>query len=87
MSRTNAAPTRIDLRSDTVTKPCPDMLAAMSSAEVGDDVICSDPTVERLQAKIAETLGKSNQAVKISLFRTRRAMEARLEELGIQAIA
>ena len=58
MSRTNAAPPRIDLRSDTVTKPCPDMLAAMSSAEVGDDVICSDPTVERLQAKIAETLGK-----------------------------
>ena len=31
--------------------------------------------------------GKSNQAVKISLFRTRRAMEARLEELGIQQIA
>ena len=37
--------------------------------------------------KIAEALGKSNQAVKISLFRTRRAMEARLEELGIQEIA
>ena len=36
---------------------------------------------------IAEELGKSNQAVKISLFRTRRAMEARLEEHGIQAIA
>ena len=36
---------------------------------------------------IAEELGKSNQAVKISLFRTRRAMEARLEELGIQASA
>ncbi|MGB0618075.1 MAG: RNA polymerase sigma factor [Myxococcota bacterium] len=36
---------------------------------------------------IAEELGKSNQAVKISLFRTRRAMEARLEERGIQAIA
>ena len=36
---------------------------------------------------IAEQLGKSNQAVKISLFRTRRAMEARLEELGIQQTA
>ncbi len=36
---------------------------------------------------IAEELGKSNQAVKISLFRTRRAMEARLEEMGIQQIA
>jgi len=37
--------------------------------------------------KIAEDLGKSNQAVKISLFRTRRAMEARLEERGIQLTA
>jgi RNA polymerase sigma-70 factor (ECF subfamily) len=36
---------------------------------------------------IAEALGKSNQAVKISLFRTRRAMESRLEEQGIQLIA
>lgn len=36
---------------------------------------------------IAEELGKSNQAVKISLFRTRRAMEARLEELEVQQIA
>jgi RNA polymerase sigma-70 factor (ECF subfamily) len=36
---------------------------------------------------IAEELGKSNQAVKISLFRTRRAMEARLEERGMQLIA
>ena len=36
---------------------------------------------------IAEELGKSNQAVKSSLFRTRRAMEARLEEMGIQQIA
>ncbi|MEM7558898.1 MAG: GntG family PLP-dependent aldolase [Planctomycetota bacterium] len=58
MSRTKSAPPRIDLRSDTVTKPCSNMLAAMSSTEVGDDVICSDPTVERLQAKIAEMLGK-----------------------------
>ena len=33
----------IDLRSDTVTKPCPEMRAAMASAEVGDDVIGSDP--------------------------------------------
>jgi DNA-directed RNA polymerase specialized sigma24 family protein len=36
---------------------------------------------------IAEELGKSNQAVKISLFRTRRAMQARLEDQGIQLIA
>ncbi len=36
---------------------------------------------------IAEELGKSNQAVKISLFRTRRAMQARLDDQGIQLIA
>jgi RNA polymerase sigma-70 factor (ECF subfamily) len=36
---------------------------------------------------IAEELGKSNQAIKISLFRTRRAMEARLEEFGMQQTA
>jgi threonine aldolase len=48
----------IDLRSDTVTKPTPAMRAAMASAEVGDDVIDIDPTVERLQALTAEMLGK-----------------------------
>ena len=40
----------IDLRSDTVTRPTPPMLAAMSAAEVGDDVWGDDPTVLRLQA-------------------------------------
>jgi threonine aldolase len=48
----------IDLRSDTVTKPSPAMRAAMASAEVGDDVIGSDPTVEALQEYVAELLGK-----------------------------
>ena len=48
----------IDLRSDTVTKPSPAMRAAMASAEVGDDVIGSDPTVEALQDLTAELLGK-----------------------------
>lgn len=48
----------IDLRSDTVTKPCPEMRAAMASAEVGDDVIGSDPTVEALQEYVADLLGK-----------------------------
>jgi threonine aldolase len=48
----------IDLRSDTVTKPTPAMRAAMASAEVGDDVIDIDPTVERLQDLCAATLGK-----------------------------
>jgi threonine aldolase len=48
----------IDLRSDTVTKPCQAMRAAIAGAEVGDDVIGSDPTVEALQAYVAELLGK-----------------------------
>ena len=48
----------IDLRSDTVTRPTPGMRAAMANAEVGDDVIDIDPTVERLQAATAELLGK-----------------------------
>lgn len=48
----------IDLRSDTVTQPGPEMRAAMAAAEVGDDVIDVDPTVARLQDVIAERLGK-----------------------------
>jgi threonine aldolase len=48
----------IDLRSDTVTKPTPGMLAAMFAAEVGDDVYGEDPTVNRLEARVAEYLDK-----------------------------
>ncbi|CAB3753968.1 threonine aldolase [Burkholderia sp. MSh2] len=48
----------IDLRSDTVTRPGPAMLAAMTAAEVGDDVWGDDPTVLRLQAVMAERAGK-----------------------------
>jgi threonine aldolase len=48
----------IDLRSDTVTKPTPEMRAAIAQAEVGDDVIDIDPTVERLQERAAQLLGK-----------------------------
>ncbi len=48
----------IDLRSDTVTRPTPDMRTAMANAEVGDDVIDVDPTVDRLQRMTAEFLGK-----------------------------
>jgi threonine aldolase len=48
----------IDLRSDTVTKPCTQMRSAIASADVGDDVIGSDPTVEALQEYVAELLGK-----------------------------
>jgi threonine aldolase len=48
----------IDLRSDTVTKPTPAMREAMACAEVGDDVCCEDPTVNRLQEMAAEITGK-----------------------------
>jgi len=48
----------IDLRSDTVTKPTPEMRDAMARAEVGDDVYGEDPTVNRLEARAAELLGK-----------------------------
>ncbi len=47
----------IDLRSDTVTKPTPGMLDAMFSAEVGDDVFGDDPTVNKLQEKVASLFG------------------------------
>jgi threonine aldolase len=48
----------IDLRSDTVTLPTPEMREAMAAAEVGDDVFGEDPTVNRLEALAAEKLGK-----------------------------
>ncbi|MEY3494981.1 MAG: hypothetical protein RI921_341 [Chloroflexota bacterium] len=49
---------RIDLRSDTVTHPTPEMRRAMASAEVGDDVFEDDPTVAELEARAADLLGK-----------------------------
>jgi threonine aldolase len=48
----------IDLRSDTVTKPTPEMREAMAKAEVGDDVYGEDPTVNRLQGIAADMMGK-----------------------------
>ena len=48
----------IDLRSDTVTKPTPEMRRAMAEAEVGDDVFGDDPTVIALEERAAELLGK-----------------------------
>lgn len=49
---------KIDLRSDTVTKPTPSMRAAMAEAEVGDDVYGEDPTVNHLEARAAEIFGR-----------------------------
>jgi len=48
----------VDLRSDTVTRPTPGMRRAMADAEVGDDVYGEDPTAKRLEARVAELLGK-----------------------------
>jgi threonine aldolase len=52
------AGTTIDLRSDTVTLPSPEMRHAMATAELGDDVYGEDPTVNRLEALAAELAGK-----------------------------
>jgi threonine aldolase len=48
----------VDLRSDTLTKPTPAMRRAMAEAEVGDDVLGEDPTINRLEEMAAERLGK-----------------------------
>jgi len=48
----------VDLRSDTVTRPAPGMRRAIAAAEVGDDVLGDDPTVKRLQERVAALLGK-----------------------------
>ena len=48
----------VDLRSDTVTRPSAAMRRAIAEAEVGDDVLGDDPTVQRLERTIAELLGK-----------------------------
>ncbi|MCK4413148.1 MAG: aminotransferase class I/II-fold pyridoxal phosphate-dependent enzyme [Candidatus Eisenbacteria sp.] len=51
-------PLPIDMRSDTVTRPSAGMRRAMAEAEVGDDVFGDDPTVNRLQERVADLLGK-----------------------------
>lgn len=48
----------IDLRSDTLTRPTPEMRAAIAAAEVGDDVFGEDPTVRHLEEQTADLLGK-----------------------------
>lgn len=55
---TQPTPQRSDFRSDTVTRPCARMRAAMAEAEVGDDVLDGDPTVRRLEARAAQLLGQ-----------------------------
>src|ERR1035438_4217691 len=54
----SGVPDMIDLRSDTVTKPTPEMRRAMMEAEVGDDVYGEDPTVNLLESRAAAITGK-----------------------------
>ncbi|MGN6668991.1 MAG: low-specificity L-threonine aldolase [Trinickia sp.] len=54
----NAAALKYDFRSDTVTRPSAAMRSAMAGAEVGDDVFGDDPTVKRLEARVAELIDK-----------------------------
>lgn len=49
--------TPVDLRSDTVTRPTPAMREAMATADVGDDVLDGDPTLDALQRRVADLLG------------------------------
>jgi threonine aldolase len=56
-TQTNNKPA-LDFRSDTVTKPTPEMRRAMAEAEVGDDVYGEDPTVNRLEARAAQIFGR-----------------------------
>ena len=53
----STAPAVVDLRSDTITRPSAAMRRAMAEAEVGDDVYSDDPTVNALEAEVAELLG------------------------------
>ena len=50
----------VDLRSDTVTRPSPEMYEAMASAPLGDDVLGDEPTVEKLEQLAAEKVGKES---------------------------
>ncbi len=56
----------IDLRSDTVTLPTPEMLRAITSAPLGDDVYGEDPTINRLEALAAEKAGKEDALLVVS---------------------
>ena len=56
----------IDLRSDTVTKPTPEMREAMKNAVVGDDILRDDPTVIQLEELAAEIFGKEASLFTIS---------------------
>src|SRR5438132_4082946 len=85
------ADTVIDLRSDTVTKPSPEMRRAMAEAEVGDDVFIEDPTINKLQERAAAIFGReaalfvpsgSMGNLTCILAQTRQGQEVICEESG-----
>ena len=85
------ADTIIDLRSDTVTKPSPEMRRAMAEAEVGDDVFIEDPTINKLQERAAATFKReaalfvpsgSMGNLTCILAQTRQGQEVICEESG-----
>jgi threonine aldolase len=53
----------VDLRSDTISKPTPEMREAMANAVVGDDVFGEDPTVAELERRAAELFGEGRRRV------------------------
>ena len=57
----------IDLRSDTITHPTDEMRNAMYKAEVGDDVFCEDPTVNRLEKLDAQKMGKQEADTQLAV--------------------
>ncbi|OMH85948.1 Low specificity L-threonine aldolase [Zancudomyces culisetae] len=57
---TEKNPVKWDLRSDTVTKPTPEMLKVMMAAETGDDVFGEDPSISRFEKRVAELFGKED---------------------------
>lgn len=60
MSNTTKKHTIVDFRSDTVTQPTITMRKAMQNAELGDDVFCEDPTVQKLEKRVAAIFGKES---------------------------
>ena len=65
----------IDLRSDTVTKPSPEMLEAMFNAQVGDDIYDEDPTANELQTKVAKLFLTMQEIEGFSLLIEKREKE------------
>lgn len=70
----------VDLRSNTVTRPTPGMLAAMAAAEVGDDVWGDDPTANGLQAMMAEATNKEGRAI----FSVRHSKQPRRVDVALR---